>query len=143
MLRPLRGLVRRHEAHADEHLWEEVRVDADVAARHVAPYPGKAITSPILRTVAEVFEDFRYVPQLRDGVNEAYVFTAKVEGLEVTCRGHGRAPPADPGRQQRLSTPPPALRRATRAAPRARRSPRSPEGWRCTAGRRAPVPSPQ
>ena len=48
------------------------------------PYPGKAITSAILRTVVEVFEDFRYVRQLRDGDQEAYVFTATVDGLEIT-----------------------------------------------------------
>lgn len=48
------------------------------------PYPGKAITSAILRTVVEVFEDFTYVRQLRDGDHEAYVFTAKVDGMEIT-----------------------------------------------------------
>ena len=48
------------------------------------PYPGKAITSAILREVVEVFEDFRYVRQLRDGSEEAYVFEAKVDGLEIT-----------------------------------------------------------
>lgn len=49
-----------------------------------APYPGKAITNAILRSVVEVFEDFRYVRQLRDGDQEAYVFTATVDGLEIT-----------------------------------------------------------
>lgn len=48
------------------------------------PYPGKAITSAILREVVEVFEDFRYVRQLRDGSEEAYVFEAKVDGLDIT-----------------------------------------------------------
>ena len=48
------------------------------------PYPGKAITSAILRTVVEVFEDFEYVRQLEDGDSSAYVFTAKVGGLELT-----------------------------------------------------------
>lgn len=48
------------------------------------PYPGKAITSAILRTVVEVFEDFRYVRQLEDGRDAAYVFTATVDGLELT-----------------------------------------------------------
>ena len=48
------------------------------------PYPGKAITSAILHAVADVFEDFRYVRELRDGTNEAYVFTAKVDGLDIT-----------------------------------------------------------
>lgn len=48
------------------------------------PYPGKAITSAILRAVVEVFDDFHYVRQLRDGSEEAYVFEAKVDGLDIT-----------------------------------------------------------
>lgn len=48
------------------------------------PYPGKAITSAILRTVVDVFEDFAYVRQLEDGDTSAYVFTATVGGLELT-----------------------------------------------------------
>ena len=49
-----------------------------------ALYPGKAITNAILRSVVEVFEDFRYVRQLQDGREEAYVFEAKVDGLDIT-----------------------------------------------------------
>lgn len=49
-----------------------------------APYPGKAITNAILRSVVEVFEDFRYVRQLQDGSEEAYVFEATVDGLDIT-----------------------------------------------------------
>lgn len=49
-----------------------------------APYPGKAITNAILRSVVEVFEDFRYVRQLQDGREEAYVFEATVDGLDIT-----------------------------------------------------------
>lgn len=37
------------------------------------PYPGKAITAAILRSVAEVFEDLHYVRELKDGREEAYV----------------------------------------------------------------------
>lgn len=48
------------------------------------PYPGKAITAAILRAVVEVFEDFEYVREMRDGEHEAYVFTAKVDGLDIT-----------------------------------------------------------
>lgn len=50
------------------------------------PYPGKAITSAILRAVVEVFDDFHYVREIRDpdGVDHALVFAAKVEGLDVT-----------------------------------------------------------
>lgn len=44
------------------------------------PYPGKAITAAILRKVARVFEDFRYVSELSggEGREHALVFTARV-----------------------------------------------------------------
>lgn len=48
------------------------------------PYPGKAVTAAILREVIEVFEDFTYVRELHDDSGGAYVFTAKVDGLELT-----------------------------------------------------------
>lgn len=49
-----------------------------------APYPGKAITAAILETVIEVFEDFRYVREIVDGDDSALVFTATVDGREIT-----------------------------------------------------------
>lgn len=50
------------------------------------PYPGKPITAAILRAVVEVFEEFRYVREIRDpdGVEHALVFEAKVDGLAIT-----------------------------------------------------------
>ncbi|MEU5364195.1 nuclear transport factor 2 family protein [Streptomyces sp. NPDC005925] len=44
------------------------------------PYSGKAITAAILRTVAQVFEDFSYVTETSsaDGRDHALVFTARV-----------------------------------------------------------------
>ncbi len=48
------------------------------------PYPGKAVTNAILRSVVEVFEDFHYVREMHDGPHHALVFEAKVDGLEVT-----------------------------------------------------------
>lgn len=50
------------------------------------PYPGKAITNAFLRAVVEVFEDFHYVREIHDpnGREHAYVFEAKVNGLELT-----------------------------------------------------------
>ncbi|MFI1417487.1 nuclear transport factor 2 family protein [Streptomyces sp. NPDC020731] len=44
------------------------------------PYTGKAITGAILRAVAEVFEDFRYVREINDagGRDHALLFTARV-----------------------------------------------------------------
>ncbi|MFF9283345.1 nuclear transport factor 2 family protein [Streptomyces griseosporeus] len=50
------------------------------------PYPGKAITAAILRGANRVFEDFRYVRELTgpDGRDHALVFTARVDGRELT-----------------------------------------------------------
>ena len=75
------ALERQDMDAVDDLLADEVVFLSPVA---FTPYPGKAITSAILRTVVEVFEDFRYVRQLRDGDQEAYVFTATVDGLEIT-----------------------------------------------------------
>ncbi|HWJ81199.1 MAG TPA: nuclear transport factor 2 family protein [Nocardioides sp.] len=50
------------------------------------PYAGKAITNAILRSVVEVLDDFHYVREIHDrgDLEHAYVFQAKVGGLEVT-----------------------------------------------------------
>jgi len=48
------------------------------------PYPGKAITNAILRSVVDVFEGFRYVRELRDGHHHALIFEASVDDLAVT-----------------------------------------------------------
>lgn len=50
------------------------------------PYPGKAITTAILRAVSEVFEDFRYDRELTgaDGRDHALVFTARVGDRELS-----------------------------------------------------------
>ncbi|KUN89529.1 hypothetical protein AQJ66_05100 [Streptomyces bungoensis] len=50
------------------------------------PYPGRAITAAILRAVAKVFEDFRYVREMSDpgGREHALVFTARVGDRELT-----------------------------------------------------------
>ena len=50
------------------------------------PYPGKAITLAILRTVIEVFEDFRYVREIGEdgGPDHALVFEAEVDGRALT-----------------------------------------------------------
>jgi ketosteroid isomerase-like protein len=50
------------------------------------PYPGKAITLAILRTVIEVFENFRYVTEIGadDGDDHALVFEAEVDGKALT-----------------------------------------------------------
>ena len=50
------------------------------------PYPGKAITSAILRGVLRVFEDFRYIREINDagGRDSALVFEAVVGGKKIT-----------------------------------------------------------
>lgn len=68
-------------AAVDDCLAEDVVFLSPVAH---TPYLGKPITSAILRAVVEVFEDFRYVRQLREGSEEAYVFEATVDGLAIT-----------------------------------------------------------
>ena len=64
-------------------------LDDDVVFRSpvaYSPYPGKPITSAILRTVTEIFEDFRYVQEIHDegGLTHAYIFQTTVNGLELT-----------------------------------------------------------
>ncbi len=79
-----RAAIEAHDLDAAEALLaEDVVFRSPVAFK---PYPGKAITSAILRAVAEVFEDFRYVREIRDpnGVDHALVFEATVAGFEVT-----------------------------------------------------------
>ncbi len=52
------------------------------------PYAGKAITSAILATVIEVFEDFHYVREIGNGDgssrDHALVFEAKVADMALT-----------------------------------------------------------
>lgn len=48
------------------------------------PYPGKAITNAILRSVRQLFEDFHYLREIHDGRDSALVFEAKIDGLELT-----------------------------------------------------------
>lgn len=73
----------RDMAAVEAMLAEDVVFRSPVAFK---PYPGKAITAAILRAVVEVFEDFRYVREIRDpsGVDHALVFEATVDGLSVT-----------------------------------------------------------
>ncbi|MGI5423533.1 nuclear transport factor 2 family protein [Streptomyces sp. CA-179760] len=50
------------------------------------PYAGKAITAAILRAVAGVFEDFRYVREINDtdDRDHALVFSARVGDREIS-----------------------------------------------------------
>ncbi|MFF5522537.1 nuclear transport factor 2 family protein [Streptomyces coeruleorubidus] len=49
------------------------------------PYPGKAITTAVLRAVTQVFENFTYVREIAnpDGRDHAFVFTASVAGKKL------------------------------------------------------------
>ncbi|WFE98704.1 nuclear transport factor 2 family protein [Micromonospora sp. WMMD964] len=49
------------------------------------PYPGKAITTAILRGVLRVFEDFRYIRELsgEDGRDHALVFQARIGDVDI------------------------------------------------------------
>ncbi|HQR28275.1 MAG TPA: nuclear transport factor 2 family protein [Nocardioides sp.] len=64
-------------------LADDVRFTSPVAFK---PYDGKPITAAILHGVLQVFEDFRYVREIvsPDGRDSALVFTATVDGKEVT-----------------------------------------------------------
>ncbi|POM27330.1 SnoaL-like domain protein [Actinomadura rubteroloni] len=61
-------------------LAEDVVFTSPVAFR---PYQGKAITAAILRGVVRLFEDFRYVREIREGRHHACEFQATVDGLEI------------------------------------------------------------
>lgn len=67
---------------------EELLADDVVFTSPVAfsPYPGKAITLAILRTVIDVFEDFRYVREIgaEGAADQALVFEALVDGKRLT-----------------------------------------------------------
>jgi hypothetical protein len=80
---PFRQAVEARDMAAVEALLaENVVFTSPVAYR---PYAGKALTAAILRGVARVFEDFRYVREITspDGRDHALVFRAKVNGKEV------------------------------------------------------------
>ncbi|MEU0203502.1 MULTISPECIES: nuclear transport factor 2 family protein [unclassified Streptomyces] len=49
------------------------------------PYPGKAITTAILRAVTQVLDNFTYVREIAnpDGRDHAFVFTANIAGKKL------------------------------------------------------------
>jgi hypothetical protein len=48
-----------------------------------SPYTGAEATERVLRVVFEVFEDFRYTAELRDGPDEMLRFSARVGEKEI------------------------------------------------------------
>lgn len=47
------------------------------------PFQGRAVVAHVLRTVFDVFEDFRYIDELAAGETSALVFEARVGDREV------------------------------------------------------------
>ena len=77
-MRAFREAVEAHDLDAAVALLaEDVVFTSPVVFK---PYTGRAVTGGILRAVAEVFEDFRYVREIgdADGRDHALVFTARV-----------------------------------------------------------------
>jgi hypothetical protein len=64
----------------DDEAISELLADDVVFTSPVAfkPYPGKAITSAILRGVSRVFTDFSYRYEILDGDKSALIFDAKI-----------------------------------------------------------------
>lgn len=82
-MHPFREAVESGDHTAVEALLaDDVTFTSPVAYR---PYPGKPVTSAILRAVSRVFADFRYVREISsaDGHDHALVFTAKVGDKEI------------------------------------------------------------
>ena len=83
-MKQFREAVEARDAQAMQDLLaDDVIFTSPVAFK---PYPGKAITSAILRGVLRVFEDFRYLREINDaeGRDSALVFEATVNGKRVT-----------------------------------------------------------
>lgn len=83
-MKQFREAVEARDAQAMQDLLaDDVVFTSPVAFK---PYPGKAITSAILRGVLRVFTDFRYVREINDegGRDSALVFEATVNGKAVT-----------------------------------------------------------
>ncbi|MER6622094.1 MULTISPECIES: nuclear transport factor 2 family protein [unclassified Streptomyces] len=77
-MRAFREAVEAHDLDAAVALLaEDVVFTSPVVFK---PYTGRAVTGAILRAVAEVFEDFRYVREIgdADGRDHALVFAARV-----------------------------------------------------------------
>jgi hypothetical protein len=61
-------------------LSEDVVLHSPVTFR---PFEGRAVVGHVLRTVAQVFQDFRYVAELESGELTTLVFKARVGEREV------------------------------------------------------------
>jgi ketosteroid isomerase-like protein len=82
-MHPFRQAVERGDLGAIEDLFaDDVVFVSPVAFK---PYPGKAMTTAILRGVARVFKEVHYVREIAgaDGRDHALLFEATVNGREV------------------------------------------------------------
>jgi SnoaL-like domain len=83
-MHPFRQAVEaRDEAAIAALLADDVVFTSPVAFK---PYPGKQITSAILRGVLRVFEDFRYIREIADsnGRDHALIFETTVAAKRIT-----------------------------------------------------------
>ncbi|WP_255397649.1 nuclear transport factor 2 family protein [Mycobacterium sp. 852002-51163_SCH5372311] len=79
---PFRKAVEdRDEATIQAMLADDVVFTSPIAFK---PYVGKPITAAFLRGVLRVFEDFRYVREIHDANDHAFVFEASVAGKKIT-----------------------------------------------------------
>lgn len=69
---------------ASDLLADDVTFTSPVAFK---PYPGKSITSAILRGVSRVFTDFHYVREINDGPHSALVFEAQIGETGIAVNG--------------------------------------------------------
>ena len=82
-MHPFRQAIEARDMAAIEGLFAEDAVLVSPVAYQ--PYTGRALTAAIVRGVARVFEDFRYVREISsaDGRDHALVFRATVSGKEI------------------------------------------------------------
>jgi hypothetical protein len=73
----------------DDEVISDLLADDVVFTSPVAfkPYPGKVITSAILRGVSRVFTDFSYRYEIVDGNKSALIFDAKVGDTGIAVNG--------------------------------------------------------
>jgi hypothetical protein len=75
---PFRKAVEdRDEAAIQAMLADDVVFTSPIAFK---PYVGKPITAALLRGVLRIFEDFRYIREIHDANNHAFVFETGISG---------------------------------------------------------------
>jgi hypothetical protein len=80
-MHPFRKAIEARDMEAMEALFADNAVLTSPVSYQ--PYPGKPLAAAIIRGVARVFEDFRYVKEIADGRDHVLVFRARVGDKEV------------------------------------------------------------